>query len=298
MRPEIEQAVQLIQRKDPKSLDEALELLQNTVFSFSMKVCGQRQDAEDTMQEVLLKSVPSLSKFDNPRALMVWLYKVAKTRCLMSRRKSKFAPREALSLDELMPDRRELEKLSGGTESTPETAFARREEAKRLRDAVQKLPPDYRLILVLHDMEELSDADIAEITGLRAGTIRVRLHRARLFVRKELDRQNIPGVPRQAAKNVASTQAQPRDRRCKEMFAELSNYLDDALDDSLCDELEKHMNGCDPCQAFIASLEKSIEQCRIATNEAPDARVAAKLRRELLAEYQDALATVMKRRAV
>ncbi len=290
--------MQLIQRKDPKSLDEALVLLQNTVFSFSMKVCGQRQDAEDTMQEVLLKSVPSLSKFDSPRALMVWLYKVAKTRCLMSRRKSKFAPREALSLDELMPDRRELEKLSGKTESTPETAFARREDAKRLRDAVQKLPPDYRLILVLHDMEELSDADIAEITGLRAGTIRVRLHRARLFVRKELDRKNIPGVPRQAAKNVASTQAQPRERRCKEMFAELSNYLDDALDDSLCDELEKHMKGCDPCQAFIASLEKSIEQCRIATNEAPDARVAARLRRELLAEYQDALATVMKRRAM
>ena len=111
MRPEIEQAVQLIQQHDPKSLEEALALLQNTVFSFSMKVCGQRQDAEDTMQEVLLKSVPNLAKFDNPKALMVWLYKVAKTRCLMSRRKSKFAPKEALSLDELMPDRRELETL-------------------------------------------------------------------------------------------------------------------------------------------------------------------------------------------
>ena len=49
MRPEIEQVVQLIQRKDPKSLEEALALLQNAVFSFSMKVCGQRQDAEDTM---------------------------------------------------------------------------------------------------------------------------------------------------------------------------------------------------------------------------------------------------------
>jgi RNA polymerase sigma-70 factor, ECF subfamily len=50
MRTEIEQAVRLIQRKDPKSVEEALQLLQNTVFSFSMKVCGQRQDAEDTMQ--------------------------------------------------------------------------------------------------------------------------------------------------------------------------------------------------------------------------------------------------------
>ena len=109
MRPEIEQVVQLIQRKDSQSLEEALALLQKTVFSFSMKVCGQRQDAEDTMQEVLLKSVPNLPKFNNPKALMVWLYKVAKNRCLMSRRKSKFAPKQDLSLEELMPDRRELE---------------------------------------------------------------------------------------------------------------------------------------------------------------------------------------------
>lgn len=91
-----------------------MALLQSTVYSFSMKVCGQREDAEDTMQEVLVKSVPNLPKFDSPRALMVWLYKVAKSRCLMSRRKSKFAPKEALSLEELMPDRRELRLLSGG----------------------------------------------------------------------------------------------------------------------------------------------------------------------------------------
>src|ERR1019366_5861309 len=216
-----------------------------TIFSFSMKVCGQRQDAEDTMQEVLLKSVPNLPKFDSPRALMVWLYKVAKTRCLMSRRKSKFSPKEALSLEELIPDRRELEKLSGGADSTPETALLRRENAKRLREAVRKLPPEYRLILVLHDMEELSDTDIAEITGLRAGTIRVRLHRARLFVRKELDKRGNGSAHRQPSKHPAATHtpAQPRERRCKEMFAELSSYLDDELDDSLCQELEKHMNG-------------------------------------------------------
>jgi RNA polymerase sigma-70 factor, ECF subfamily len=299
VRPEIEQAVQLIQRNDPKSLEEALGLLQNTVFSFSMKICGQRQDAEDTMQEVLMKSVPNLPKFDSPKALVVWLYKVAKTRCLMSRRKSKFAPREALSLEELMPDRRELGKLPGKAENTPETALMRREAAKRLRESVQKLPPEYRLILVLHDMEELSDEDIAEITGLRPGTIRVRLHRARLFVRKELARQNIPGARRLASKHPAAiqTQAQPRERRCKEMFAELSSYLDDELDDSLCEELEKHMDGCEPCKAFLTSLEKSIEQCRTAPNDTPDPRVAARLRQELLAEYQGVMASVSKREA-
>ncbi len=288
MRPEIEQVVQLIQRKDSKSLEEALALLQGTVFSFSMKVCGQRQDAEDTMQEVLLKSVPNLPKFDNPKALMVWLYKVAKNRCLMSRRKSKFAPKEDLSLEELVPDGRELQKLSGSLDGTPETSLLRRENAKRLREAVQRLPAEYRLILVLHDMEELSDGDIAEITGFRLGTIRVRLHRARLFVRKELAKQDQHRMQHKMAEPSREVQlsAQPRQRHCKEMFAELSNYLDDELDDSLCDELEKHMDGCEPCKAFLSSLEKSIQQCRMAPNESPDPRVAARLRRELMAEYQ------------
>jgi RNA polymerase sigma-70 factor, ECF subfamily len=297
VRPEIEQVLQLIRRKDAKSLEEALALLQKTVFSFSMKVCGQQQDAEDTMQEVLLKSVPNLPKFDSPKALMVWLYKVAKNRCLMSRRRSKFAPKEALSLEELMPDRRQLEKLSGDAEGTPETSLLDRENAKRLREAVQKLPPDYRLILVLHDMEELSDTDIAEITGLRLGTIRVRLHRARLFVRKELAKQDHQPIRPQIVTPVAGLSGHPRQLRCKEMFAELSNYLDDELDDSLCDELEKHMEGCEPCKAFLLSLEKSIQQCRMAPNESPDPRVAARLRRELLSEYQGLMATITKSQA-
>jgi len=292
VRPEIEQVVQLIQREDPKSLEEALALLQDTVFSFSMKVCGQRQDAEDTMQEVLLKSVPNLPKFDNPKALMVWLYKVAKNRCLMSRRRSKFAPKESLSLEDLMPDRRELEKLSGKADETPETSLLCRENAKRLRQAVQKLPPEYRLILVLHDMEELSDADVAEITGLRLGTIRVRLHRARLFVRQELIKQEQHRIQEQTAKPAAEKRvsAQPSQRRCKEMFAELSNYLDDELDDSLCEELEKHMDGCEPCKAFLSSLEHTIQQFRQAPNDSPDPSIAAGLRRQMLSQYQKVLA--------
>jgi len=297
VRPEIEQVLQLIQRKDPKSLEEALALLQSTVFSFSMKVCGQRQDAEDTMQEVLLKSVPNLPKFDSPKALMVWLYKVAKNRCLMSRRKSKFAPKEDLSLEELMPDRQEFQKLSGSPDGTPETFLLRREDAKRLREAVQRLPADYRLILVLHDMEELSDADVAEITGLRLGTIRVRLHRARLFVRKELAKQDQHSMRRQTANPAGEihSSALPGQRRCKEMFAELSNYLDDELDDSLCEELEKHIDGCEPCKAFLSSLEKSIQLCRIVPNESPDPRVAARLRRELLSAYKSLMSDITKR---
>jgi RNA polymerase sigma-70 factor (ECF subfamily) len=291
MRPEIQQAVFLLQRGDDKALEEALALLQNTVFSFSMRICGQREDAEDTMQEVLLKSVPHLPKFESPKALAVWLYKVAKNRCLMSRRRSKFAPKEDLSLEELMPDRQDLERLSGDGSINPETFAIRSEEAGLLREAIQRLPPQYRIVLVLRDMEGLTDEEVAEITGLRPGTVRVRLHRARLFVRKELMKvwKPRPGRRVESVSSRATANEQPRPARCKAMFAELSNYLDEQLDDSLCDELERHLDGCGPCKAFLASLEATIRECRRVPSQAPDRAYAEKLREEVMSGLEKAL---------
>jgi RNA polymerase sigma-70 factor, ECF subfamily len=299
MRSEIEQAVQLLQQGDDAALEQALALLQNTVFSFSMRVCGQREDAEDTMQEVLLKSVPHLPKFDSPKALVVWLYKVAKTRCLMSRRRSKFAPNPDLSLEELMPDRKELEQLGTDGSINPEAFAIRSEEAGRLRDAIQRLPPQYRIVLVLRDMEGLTDEEVAEITGVRSGTVRVRLHRARLFVRKELMKGLKPRSGRAAVASRASSQEnlgseQPRPARCKAMFAELSNYLDEQLDDSLCEELERHLKGCGPCKVFLSSLEATIEQCRKLPAENPDREKAVELRMKLLADYERMVAKTIR----
>jgi len=291
MRSDIEQAVQLLRQGDDAALEQALTLLQNTVFSFSMRVCGQREDAEDTMQEVLVKSVPYLPKFESPKALVVWLYKVAKNRCLMSRRRSKFAPKQELSLEELMPDRKELERLSADGSVNPEMFSIRSEEAGRLREAIQRLPSQYRIVLVLRDMEGLTDEEVAEITGLRAGTVRVRLHRARLFVRKELMKTWKPrlGGKVEPVRPRAAAAEKSRPPRCKAMFAELSNYLDEQLDDSLCDELEKHLDGCGPCQAFLASLEATINDCRLLPSQAPNRATASKLRKELLQQYESAL---------
>jgi len=286
MRAEVKEAVELLQRGDDASTEQALELLQNTVFSFSMRVCGQREDAEDTMQEVLLTSIPHLPRFSSPRALVVWLYKVAKNRCLMNRRKSKFAPAQELSLEELMPDRNELEQLSSDGRINPESFAIRSEQALLIRDAVQKLPPQYRIVLVLRDMEGLTDEEVVEITGVRAGTVRVRLHRARLFVRNNLMRTWMPKARRKAAAHAhAHAAGQLRPARCKAMFAELSDYLDEQLDDSLCEELERHLNGCGPCQVFLATLEATIEQCRRSTGDCPPSK-AAKLREQLMQKYQ------------
>ncbi len=282
MRAEVEQALQTLQQGQPDGLERALALLQDTVFSFSMKVCGHRENAEDTMQETLLKAVPYLQRFDSPKALGVWLYKVAKNNCLMSRRRSKFAPRQSLSLEELMPDREQLQHLQAGGDGTPEHALLQKESRQQLQQAILKLPPPYRLVLVLHDMEGLTSDEIARVLALREGTVRVRLHRARVYVRNELTKTRGGFRPRKRK----PTQ---RPRHCRELFAELSDYLDGALDDQLCEELEKHMDGCQPCQAFLQSLEQTIEQCRHHCPARLSRRAAARTRKAILADYRRTL---------
>jgi RNA polymerase sigma-70 factor, ECF subfamily len=291
MRSDIEEAILLLKQGDADAMEKAVALVQQSVFSFSMRVCGQRQDAEDTMQEVLLKALPYLPKFESSKALAVWLYKVAKNRCLMSRRKSKFAPKAELSLEELMPDREDWKRLDGRSSVSPEGAAIRGQQGRRLREAIRTLPPPYRIVLVLRDMEGLTDEEVAEITGLRPGTIRVRLHRARLFVRKELARLNAG-----TASNVTGKTVGPptRSRRCKKIFAGLSDYLDGQLDDFSCEELENHLNGCEPCKKFLRSLETAIQRCQHFPGERPDPKQAAALRKQLLATYSRALANAGK----
>jgi RNA polymerase sigma-70 factor (ECF subfamily) len=256
-----------------------------------MRVCGQQQDAEDTMQEVLVKSLPYLSKFDNSRALATWLYKVVKNRCLMNRRKSTFAPKEELSLEELMPNQEEFERLDGLTSITPEGSAISGEQRQRLREAIRYLPPHYRIILVLRDMEGFTDDEVGEITGLRPGTIRVRLHRARLFVRRELAKVNEGvkhGITGRLRRNVGAPSGTGR---CRKVFAGLSDYLDGELDDFSCEEIETHMNGCEPCKKFLRSLESTIQRCQQSPADCPDRERAAALRKKLLATYSRALAT-------
>jgi len=290
MSPKLEQALELIREDRPEAVDEALALLQNTVYSFSMKVCGHPEDAEDTMQEVLVKLLPYLPKFDSPQALSVWLYKVARNRCLMNRRGTKNNRNKHVSLDKLMPSPGELEFLMNLQESDPETSLLREERDARLHQAIQRIPPLYRMTLVLHDMEGLSTAQVAEVTGVREGTVRVRLHRARLLLRQQIARlshSSTFGLER--LHPVSAGKPQPRrPRRCREMFASLSDYLDGLVDDKRCREMEKHLNDCKPCVAFLDSLKSAVAQGRTYQPKCDSDR-AGQLRRDLARKYQAAL---------
>ena len=142
------------------------------------------------------------------------------------------------------------------------------------------------------DMEGLTDEEVAEITGLRSGTVRVRLHRARLFVRKKLMKVGKPRLRGKigAVRSRSVATDQPRPPRCMAMFAELSNYLDERLDDSWCEELGETPRRLRSLQGLLASLQSKIENCRRLPAAAPDRVKAAKLRREVMCRYERAMA--------
>ncbi|MGA7159349.1 MAG: sigma-70 family RNA polymerase sigma factor [Acidobacteriaceae bacterium] len=290
MRPELIRATELLQAKDPASVNEALGLLQGAVYAFSMKVCGHSEDAEDTAQEVFVRSLPHLAKISEPKALAVWLYTVARNRCWRMRRKSAYAPTQMLSLSELMPGEMELGELLQDGGPTPEMQATQAQQSQRLQEAVWTLPPTYRIVLVLHDMEDLETEEVAQVLGIQQGTVRVRLHRARLFVRKalaaaEVRREEVvnEGVGRAGRlRKVGSARGKPRE--CTEIFANLSEYMDGRVESVACERMREHIEGCRPCVAFIQDLRAAIDRCRML--ESPCApETGQRLRSLLTQEY-------------
>ena len=291
MRPELIQVTDLLQRNTPEAVEEAIGLLQNTVYSFSMKVCGHPEDAEDTMQEVLFRSLSHLAKIQNPQALAVWLYTVTTNRFWRMRRKPAHAPSHTFSIDELMPNEAELGRLLQDAGRSPEGNLLHAEQHHLLHQAVLRIPAQLRIVLVLHDMEELDTDQVAQILNLLPGTVRVRLHRARLTVRKEmnriLDSENKKAANSKAARKKAPGTQKNRARRpaeCQELFLNLSEYMDGRVEPRTCDQMRAHIEACPACVAFLRDLRGAIDRCRLL--EVPcDPAVALRLRTILTQEY-------------
>jgi RNA polymerase sigma-70 factor (ECF subfamily) len=274
-----------------EAVEEALGLLQNTVYSFRMTVCGHTQDAEDTMQEVLYRSLGHLAKIQDPEALAVWLYTVTRNRCWRMRRKSSHAPDHMLSLDELMPSDEELGLLLRDAGESPENNLLHAEQHHLLHEAILRIPANLRIVLVLHDMEELTTEQVAQVLDLLAGTVRIRLHRARLSVRREMN-QMLNGTHEELAKPQATARKRGRGRskgserpgECRDLFANLSEYLDNRVEPLTCDQMRVHIEGCPTCVAFLRDLRAAIDRCR--SLEVPcDPAVAIRLRTILTREY-------------
>jgi RNA polymerase sigma-70 factor (ECF subfamily) len=291
MRPELIRATDLLRRNTPEAVEEAIGLLQNTVYSFSMKVCGHPEDAEDTMQEVLSRSVGHLAKIQTPQQMSVWLYTVTRNRCWRMRRKPAHAPPSLLSLDDLMPDHEELGRLLEDGAVGPEGDLLAAEQHHLLHQAILRVPPALRIVLVLHDMEELTTEQVAQVLSLQQGTVRIRLHRARLSVRREMNEllQGVSDEQRGAKlavkkRKVAKAKNGQRPAECRDLFANLSEYLDGRVEPLTCEQMREHIEACPSCVAFVRDLRTAIDRCR--SLEIPcDPTVAPRLRAILTREY-------------
>jgi RNA polymerase sigma-70 factor (ECF subfamily) len=274
----LERAIGLLRKGDADNVDQALALLQNTVLSFGIKLCGQREDAEDTAQEVLFHALPHLAKLGDPRALSAWLYTAAKNRCWQGRRRATW--RKAVALDELIPDDAEMQALLlTDPEASPERQALRQQDHQLLHEAILSIPAQYRLVLVLHDMEELDTDLVAKILSIQPGTVRVRLHRARLLVR-----QAMVGRSPRSSRTRARKAAVRRSAECREIFSNLSDYLDAELVPESCEAMRQHIEACPACVAFIEDLKRAIDRCRT-LEVGPEPEANPILRRLLTQEY-------------
>lgn len=172
----------------PGAFDAFVGTYHGKLFRYSYAMCRQREDAEEVAQETLLQTFQNLHQLHDPDRLKPWIFRIAKNACLMKRRKSVFAPTEELSLDEFRPAKDGAMRLEIADWSMlPDQAAENSELREALDKAVAELPELYRSVFLLRDAEQLSTEDTAEILGISTDTVKTRLHRARLAMRKSLD---------------------------------------------------------------------------------------------------------------
>lgn len=183
-----------IRRDDPGAFEEFVDRHGGRIMGFGLRVCGEREDAKDILQETLITAYRSLKGLQDPRAMKSWLYRVASNACLMKRRKGKFEPKTEISLDDLGPlgPAGVLRQIPDPSE-LPDEVLARSELGRALQEAIAELPPHYRIVLVLRDMEGLTTREVAAALGLETSAAKMRLHRARLMVRQRLESALVGG---------------------------------------------------------------------------------------------------------
>jgi RNA polymerase sigma-70 factor (ECF subfamily) len=169
------------------AMERLLVRAQEVAYRFSLLVCGHPEDAEDVMQDALLKTYQHVAQINDPEAFRTWLYSTVRNACLMKRRRRVGEPGHFVPLDAGPPGTQEKSPLEvAATDVRPDQQMVDVWMDRRLRDALGTLPPSYRMIVVMREMEGLSTRDVATITGLSEANVKTRLHRARMMLRKEL----------------------------------------------------------------------------------------------------------------
>ena len=162
------------------------------IYRFAHRLCGESEAAKDIVQETFLNAYRGIKGFRGDAQLSTWLYTIASHACMRMRRKRKGEPKRELSLEEFVPTSEGEFHLQVPVEGlSPEQALQNKQLRRILDHAIGTLPAKYRMVLVLRDMEGLSAKEVGAIMRLNERAVKSRLHRARLFVRKELSARGL-----------------------------------------------------------------------------------------------------------
>ena len=187
VRDEDYEIVQAINNGRVDLFQRLVEKYQQKLYNFGMRMCGESRDAEDLVQETFLNVFRYLQGFRYETKFKNWMYRLATTTCIKTKRRPKHAPEHELSLEDFMPGEGEdLPDLAPGWAQRPLDQLLNEELADRIKKAILELPKKYRMVVVLHDQEGFSTEETAQILDISVANTKVRLHRARLFLREKL----------------------------------------------------------------------------------------------------------------
>jgi RNA polymerase sigma-70 factor, ECF subfamily len=179
-------------RQKPEEFDRLYRDHVDLIYRYAYRLCGEAELAKDLVQETFLHAYQGLKDFRGEARVSTWLYTIASRACIRMRRKRKGQPEHELSIEEFVPTSEGEYRLQIPMDGlSPEEALQNKELRKALDHAIEKLPQKYRMILVLRDMEGFSAKEVGTIMGLKERAVKSRLHRARLFVRRELSARGI-----------------------------------------------------------------------------------------------------------
>jgi RNA polymerase sigma-70 factor, ECF subfamily len=170
----------------PGAFDAIVLAHQDRVYAFCTRMLSDREDALDAAQEVFLSAYRNLDRFRGDAALSTWLLRIAANQCLNRiRRRTSLARKEIRYPEPENPGDPPFQ-LPGREEDRPDRIAENRETGKILEEALGRLEEEPRLLVLLSDVEGFTYEEISEAAGLPLGTVKSKLHRARMTLRKLL----------------------------------------------------------------------------------------------------------------
>lgn len=182
--------IERLKAHDERAFIELVEVYEQRVFRLVFRMLGRRDEAEDMAQEVFVQVFKAIGQFRGDSKLSTWVYRIAVNLC--KNRAKYLARRHADAQDELEPiaDRSGLGDAKGvtfGAVARPDQMVEGFQVEAIVHRCISELEPDFREVLVLRDVEDLSYEEIGEITGLAEGTVKSRIHRARSMLKASVE---------------------------------------------------------------------------------------------------------------